>query len=85
MPIYIGETSEHLVNGRYYTTMQVPMMGRIYKPGKDIHGKWIDTVGEKDNRIMVWKHLTTKDECPAMKVYESVEAIAKDWDNAALV
>ncbi len=30
------------------------MFGRKYSPGKDERGKWIDTVGEPEDRLMVY-------------------------------
>ena len=29
------------------------MQGKIYKPGKDKEGKWLDQVGKEDHRLMV--------------------------------
>lgn len=36
-----------------YTTTMMPCRGRIYKPDRDANGKYVDIVGEPDNRIMV--------------------------------
>lgn len=33
--------------------MIIPMIGKIYQPGKDAQGHFIDTTGVKDNRVMV--------------------------------
>lgn len=40
--------------GEHYLTNIMLMHGRIYKPGKDAKGKFLDTVGEPDNRLMIF-------------------------------
>lgn len=36
------------------TVQVITNSGRIYKPGKDQHGKFIDTEGKPDERIMIF-------------------------------
>lgn len=80
MPQYIGQTDSDYVNGEHYAIMKLPMVGRIFKPGKDSKGNWLDTVGERDTRIMVWKNLFGPEAKQGYRVYESEEAILKDFD-----
>lgn len=80
MAKYIGQTNDDYVNGEYYPIQQRPMQGRLFKPGKDLQGKWLDTIGEPDTRIMVWKDVYGPEAKPAMKVYESQEAINQDFE-----
>lgn len=74
MAKYIGETNQHLKEGSYYALMTQDMAGRIYKPGKDERGKWLDTVGEQDTRIMVWVNANS-----FYKVYNSGDEFLKEW------
>lgn len=85
MPLYIGETNQDYTNGQVYFLMQVPMCGRIYKPDKGVDGKYIDTVGVRDIRIMVWKHGTYAHDRTGYRVYESDEAIAKEWADSSTI
>lgn len=80
MPTYIGETNEAYTKGQYYPIMRRQMSGKIYKPGKDEYGKWIDTIGKTDTRIMLWKDVYGPHQKLGYKVYESEEAVYKDWD-----
>jgi len=79
MAKYIGETNEDYTNGEDYALIRFPMIGIIFKPGKDLQGKWLDTVGEKDNRIMVWKNMFAPKERTGYKVY-TPEEIANNWE-----
>ena len=40
--------------GQQTTVRIMPMTGRIYKPGKDSKGKFIDLIGKPDERLMVF-------------------------------
>lgn len=40
----------------------------------------IDTIGKPDTRIMLWKNVYGPHQKMGYKVYESEEAISKDWD-----
>lgn len=75
MAKYIGETNWNLREGEDYSLMTQDMAGRIYKPGKDERGKWIDTVGEQDTRIMVWVGFGNS----FYKVYNTGEEFLKEW------
>jgi hypothetical protein len=75
--IYIGETNEDYVNGKQYALRTQKFTGRIYKPGKDANGKWLDKEGEPDNRMMVWKDGFAIN--PALKVFNDYNAISTDF------
>jgi hypothetical protein len=79
MAKYIGQTNDDYVNGRDYSISTQSMTGKRFKPGKDSQGKWLDNVGERDTRIMLWKIVGPK-QSPALKVYESEAAILKDFE-----
>lgn len=79
MATYIGETNDDYINGQSYPIMRRPMTGTIYKPGKDENGKWLDTVGKPDTRIMLWKDIYGTEAKMGYRVYESQEAIEKDF------
>lgn len=59
-------------DGRSLTIHITKMTGRIYKQGKDSNGKWIDTVGEPDNRYQVYNDVPHK-------VYPDRESIKRDF------
>lgn len=80
MAKYIGETNDDYINGEDYAITTLPMSGRIFKPGKE-NGKWIDTVGERDNRIMLWKNLFEPNAKQGYRVYKNQAAILKDFDS----
>lgn len=65
----IGDDKELLVN-------IVKMTGRIYKAGKNEKGKFIDTVGEPDNRYQVYAELGY--DYPH-KVFNDKESIKKNF------
>lgn len=79
MAQYIGETNDDYTNGEHYPIMQVPMVGKIFKPGKDSKGDWLDVVGERDTRIMLWKNIFGPDVKVGYRVYNSQEEINKDF------
>ena len=79
MAKYIGETNEDYQHGEDYAIMQRPMAGRIFQPGKDLQGNWLDTVGEPDNRIMVWKNTFAPKERTGYKVF-TPEELVKNWE-----
>lgn len=57
IPFHFITVKKPIGNFKEGETLHVNMMkmeGRIYKPGKDLEGKWLDTVGEPDKRIMVF-------------------------------
>jgi hypothetical protein len=76
MAKYIGETNENVVNGSDYPLKTVDMAGRFYEPDKDENGKWLDTVGWPDTRIMVWVDVHSN---RFYKVYDNVDEILKEW------
>lgn len=52
--------------GKKYDCRMMKCTGKLYKPGKDDQGKFIDTVGEPDTRYMIFSSdayaIATKDE-----------------------
>jgi hypothetical protein len=76
MATYIGQQNKHVVNGTDYAIKTVDMAGRFYKPDKDANGKWLDTVGWPDTRIMLWVDSWNNQ---FYKVYNNAEEVAKDW------
>jgi hypothetical protein len=80
MAVYIGESNFAFAKGESYSIVRNPMTGRIYQPGKGPDGKWLDKIGKKDNRIMVYKSTTMAAVDSGYKVYETQEDIEKDWE-----
>lgn len=76
MAKYVGETNENVEHGGDYSLMTQDMVGKIYKPGKDSEGHWLDKVGEPDTRIMVWVGFYGNQ---FYKVYNTGEDVLKDW------
>lgn len=76
MARYIGETNKNVVNGTDYTIKTLDMAGRFFKPDKDENGRWLDTVGWPDTRIMLWVDSWNNS---FYKVYKDAEDVLKDW------
>lgn len=75
-PVYKVKCLQNIGNFEKDETLTVQAMansGRIYKPGKDQEGKFIDTEGKPDERIMIFgtdpkDHRASKYACDAIDV-----------------
>lgn len=72
---YVG-TGKDYAKDQPFALNVTKMTGRIYKPGKDSQGQWIDKEGVPDNRFMVWGVFPSIVE---YKVYASADEVVKDW------
>lgn len=51
--VVVKPIGNFLVGDRFSVRIS-PMHGRRYNPGKDSHGKWLDTDGRPEDRYMVY-------------------------------
>lgn len=75
---YIGPANEVLLPDSTHSISVVKFTGKRYKPGKDAKGKWLDTVGEPDDRFMVSNPSAYTGLVP-YTVYASASEVLKDW------
>lgn len=85
MPVYKIKCLSNIGNFKKDETLTVQAIansGRIYKPGKNAQGKFIDTEGKPDERIMIFG-TDPKDWKASKYACDTIDVINKHFEEVA--